>query len=139
MQSSSMVYSKHLWVTVDLRSANANLTPQQLDTLTESLYRELRSIKEVERVERIPDPDAPAGAMGGGMIAGTVAAMVKVADIRALSGYVVGKFASKPIDLEIEVSETSRKIKLTGVRPEDLDRVVAAAERLAKGQTAEHE
>lgn len=129
-----MSHSPNLHVTIDLRPSHPDLPPEHLDRLTTTLFQDLKSLDEVEQVERIPDPNAPVGGMGGGTLMGILTAEVSLANIRALGGYLGRKFSSKPIDLEIEVSETGRKIKLTGVRPEDLDQVVAAAERLAAGQ-----
>ena len=133
-----MTNAPALQVTIDFR--DANLPEEQLDRLTANVLKDLKALDEVEKVERVPDPQVPDGGMGGGTLMGLLTAEVSLQNIRALAGYLTGKFTSKPIDLEIEVSDQnaqstqSRKIKLTGVRPEDLDRVVAAAERLAAGQ-----
>jgi len=91
-------------------------------------------------VQRVVDPNPPAGSMGGTTLMGILMAEVSLENIRKLLGYVGQKFGSKPVDIEIDVSTPTqnRKIKLAGVRPEDLDKVVAVAERLAAGQNTEH-
>jgi hypothetical protein len=68
---------------------------------------------------------------GGGNLLGVVAAKLSLSQVRKVGGFVAQKFSSKPVDIKVEAN--GKKIELLGVRPEDLDRVVEAAERLARG------
>ncbi len=135
-----MISPQNLYLTVDFRSAYADLSPKQLDDFTSAVFQELRSLDSVEQVQRVVDPNPPVGSMGGATLMGILMTEVSLENIRKLLGYVGQKFGSKPVDIEIDVSTPTqnRKIKLAGVRPEDLDKVVAVAERLAAGQNTEH-
>ncbi|MDB9396778.1 hypothetical protein PN479_15565 [Microcystis aeruginosa CS-573] len=100
--------------------------------MTADLLNELRSLDSIEKVQRIPDPNPPIGEMsGGGNLLGVVAAKLSLSQVRKVGGFVAQKFSSKPVDIKVEAN--GKKIELLGVRPEDLDRVVEAAERLARG------
>ena len=120
-----------LWLVIDLRNAYADRSPAQVDRLTADLLNELRSLDSIEKVQRIPDPNPPIGEMsGGGNLLGVVAAKLSLSQVRKVGGFVAQKFSSKPVDIKVEAN--GKKIELLGVRPEDLDRVVEAAERLAR-------
>lgn len=121
-----------LWLVIDLRNAYADRSSAQIDKLTADLLNELRSIDSIEKVQRVPDPNPPIGEMsGGGNLLGVVATKLSLSQVRKVGDIIVQKFSSKPVDIKVEAN--GKKIELLGVRPEDLDRVVEAAERLAKG------
>ncbi|MEM9276004.1 MAG: hypothetical protein AAGA80_24040 [Cyanobacteria bacterium P01_F01_bin.143] len=122
-----------LWLTVDINNAYPDLNSAQIDKLTADLVREMRSLDEIDRVQRVPDPNPPEGEMsGGGNLIGVVASKLSLSNVRYVGGYVARKFASKPIDMKVKVNGKEKEFDFKGVRPEDLDKVVAAAERLAK-------
>ena len=122
-----------LWLTVDINNAYSDFSSAQIDKLTANLVREMRSLDEIDRVQRVSDSNPPEGEMsGGGNLVGVVASKLSLSNIRSVGGYVARKFASKPVDIKIEAN--GRKIEIIGVRPEDLDKVVEAAERLAAGK-----
>lgn len=120
-----------LWLIIDLRNAYADRSDAQIDRLTVGLLNELRSLDSIEKVQRVPDPNPPIGEMsGGGNLLGVIAAKLSLSQVREVGGFVARKFSSKPVDIKIEAN--GKKIEILGVLPEDLDRVVEAAERLAR-------
>ncbi len=120
-----------LWLTVDINNAYPDLSSAQIDKLTADLAREMRSLDEIDRVQRVPDPNPPEGEMsGGGNLIGVVASQLSLSNVRSVGSYLVKKFANKPIDMKVKVND--KEFDFKGVRPEDLNKVVEAAERLAK-------
>ncbi len=120
-----------LWLTVDINKAYSDFSSAQIDKLTADLLKEMRSLDEIDRVQRVSDPNPPEGEMsGGGNLVGVVASKLNLSNVRSVGGYLAQKFASKPVDIKVEAN--GRKFEIIGVRPEDLDKVVEAAERLAK-------
>jgi len=121
-----------LWLVIDLRNAYADRSPAQMDRLTADLLNELRSLDLIEKVQRVTDSNPPIGEMsGGGNLLGVVATKLSLSQVRKVGDFVAQKFSSKPVDIKVEAN--GKKIEILGVRPEDLDRVVEAAERLARG------
>jgi hypothetical protein len=121
-----------IWLITDFQNAYADRSHAQIDRLTADLLKELRSLDSVEEVRRVTDPEPPSGEMsGGGNLLGIVATKLSLSRVREVGGFISQKFSSKPVDIKIEAN--GRKIEILGVRPEDLDKVVEAAERLARG------
>ncbi|MEL6439702.1 MAG: hypothetical protein AAFQ80_10660 [Cyanobacteria bacterium J06621_8] len=105
-----------LWLTVDINKAYSNFSSAQIDKLTANLLKEMRSLDELDRVQRVSDPNPPDGEMsGGGNLIGVVASKLSLSNVRSVGGYLVQKFASKPIDIKVEAN--GRKIEIIGVRP----------------------
>ena len=99
---------------------------------TETLYRELRQMDEVDAVSRVADPNVPDGGMGAAWLWSILQAEVTLENIGKLYGVVRDRLPGKPI--EFELSNGDRKVVVRGVRPEAMDetleKLVAAAKEL---------
>ena len=123
-----------LWLTIDWRNADPKVSPDHEETLTQMLFRELNGYDEVEQVERVPVPDAPADATGAHWLWGILKAEVKLTNLKKLGQEVQERLPGKPLDLEIEVM--GETVRVERVRSQILDTaldqlVAAATERVA--------
>jgi hypothetical protein len=118
-----------LTVTIDWRTAAANLPPEIQEQQTQNLYRTLRQLSELEQVDRILDPDAPDGGMGAAWLKDLLLTKVIPGNLSSLFNTIRQRLPGTPINFEIEVDGQKKRVSMDGVRPEDFD---AALEKLIK-------
>ncbi|MGJ3251687.1 MAG: hypothetical protein ACFE0J_11215 [Elainellaceae cyanobacterium] len=128
-----MTASQPLRLTLDWRSAAASLPPEIQEQQTQNLYRALRQLPDVEKIERIADPDAPDGGMGAAWLKDLLFAEVNLSNLGKLFNIIRQRLPGTPIDFEIEVDGQKKRISMDGVRPEDFD---AALDTLVKAANA---
>ena len=51
-------------LTIDWRDADSDMPEEQQETLTQTVFQELRALDEVEDIKRVADPNVPDGGMG---------------------------------------------------------------------------
>lgn len=123
-----------IWLTIDWRDADADMPEAQQEVFTESLFREMNGFDEVERVERVADPDVPDGGMGAAWLWSILTAEVTVENAKRLGQEVYSRLPGKPVNITIKAGD--REVTAENVRPDDLDatldKLVAAAKDLAK-------
>ncbi|MEO0989122.1 MAG: hypothetical protein AAFY20_26810 [Cyanobacteria bacterium J06639_14] len=123
-----------VWLTIDWREAAPEVPEAQQEIFTETLFREMNGFDEVERVERVADPDAPAGGMGAGWLWSILTAEVTVENLKRLGKEIQKRLPGKPVKFTVKVGD--REVSADNVRPDDLDatldKLVAAAKELAK-------
>ncbi|NET50574.1 MAG: hypothetical protein F6K09_18150 [Merismopedia sp. SIO2A8] len=99
---------------------------------TETLYRELRQMDEVDAVNRVADLNVPDGGMGAAWLWSVLQAEVTLENLGKLYSVVRDRLPGKP--MEFEVSNGDRKVVVKGVRPEAMDgtleKLIAAAKEL---------
>ena len=119
-------------LTITINWQQEDEDPEWQERQTETLYRELRQMDEVEDVQRVADPDVPDGGMGAAWVWSILQAEVTLENIGKLYGVVRDRLPGTPIDFEL--SNGDRKIVVKGVRPEDMDetlkKLMAAAKEL---------
>ena len=122
-------------ITINWRPDEADEVDQERqERQTETLYRELHQMDEVETVNRIADPDVPDGGMGAAWLWSILQAEVTVENIGKLYHVVRDRLPGMPI--EFEISNGDKKVIVKGVRPEamdeTLDKLIAAAKELGQ-------
>ena len=128
-------------LTIDWREAQSELPEEQQEAVTQSLYQELRSLDEVQDVQRVSDPDMPEGGMGAQWLWNVLTADITVEGLKQVCQDVYARLPGKPIEFTLEVD--GEKVSLGGknIRPdnfdETLDKLVAAAQKLKDTQKSE--
>ena len=126
-----------VWLTIDWRQADPDIPEAQQEAFTEILFREMNGFDEIERVERVADPDAPAGGMGAAWLWSILTAEVTVENVKRLGQEVHERLPGKPMTFTVKSGD--REVTAENVRPENLDatldKLVVAAKKLAAGET----
>jgi hypothetical protein len=121
-------------ITLDWRAAGANLPPEIQEQQTQNLYRALRQLPELTRVDRVADPDVPDGGMGAQWLTDLLMTEVLPGSIGGIVRAIQQRLPGTPMDFELEVDGQKTRISMNGVRPDDFDaaveKLVQAAERL---------
>jgi len=106
----------------------------QQEAFTQTMYRSLRSIDEIQSVERIADSEVPEGAMGKHWLWSILTAEIPGDGLRAACEEALDQLAGKPISFKVEVAGKSQSIEAENVRPDNVDHIinklVEAAQRL---------
>ena len=121
-----------VWLTIDWRKAESDLPEAQQEALTQTLFRELQTLDEIEAVSRIPDPDVPAGGMGASWLWSILTAEIPGNGLAQASREVFVRLSGQPIELTVEVNGQTQRIDAKNVRPGDFDEVVDKLVEAAK-------
>ncbi|MEL7142018.1 MAG: hypothetical protein AAFY33_02325 [Cyanobacteria bacterium J06643_4] len=125
-------------LTIDWRSAASELPDSQQEALTQTLYRELRALDEIETVSRVADPALPNGAMGAQWLWSVLTAEIPGEGLKNACQEVFIRLAGQPMELTIEVEGQAQKIDAKNVRPDDfdavVDKLVEAAQKMKAAQ-----
>jgi hypothetical protein len=113
-----------VWLTIDWRAANRAVPPAQQEALTQTLFRELRSLNGVETIGRVRDPNVPEGGMGAHWLWSILTAEIPGNGIKQICQEVFSRLPNQPIDLTVEVDGQAQKIDVKNVRPDDFDEVL---------------
>ncbi|MBW4660206.1 MAG: hypothetical protein KME15_16140 [Drouetiella hepatica Uher 2000/2452] len=125
-----MADTSELSILIDISQVDLDLEPEELEALTSSLKDEISEIvedAELVRESEIPEGGKPALA---GFVLGFLKAIVNVKNIQALMGVLQERFSGKPIELTVEKNGSKYSLKVG--RPEDLDKTIAAIQKLAE-------
>ncbi|MEL6454083.1 MAG: hypothetical protein AAFQ40_05105 [Cyanobacteria bacterium J06623_5] len=124
-------------LTIDWREDDSPIPDAQQEAFTQAVYRSLRSIDGIRSVERIADPEAPAGAMGKHWLWSVLTAEIPGDGFRLACEEALDQLAGKPIKFKVEVEGKSGKaqtIEAENVRPDNvihiIDKLVEAAQKL---------
>jgi hypothetical protein len=102
------------------------LEPAQRDEQAQFLIDELRDIDEIDTVDRVLDPNPPAGNKSiGGFIVGLLTAEVKVDNAKKLFGYLKDRLGGKSIEFTVEAN--GKKLSVKASSREELDYAIKAA------------
>lgn len=119
-------------LTIDWRTADADVPEAQQEMFTQSLFQDLRRSEAVATVDRVADPNVPEGGMGAQWLWGLLTAEIPGDGIKLALTEVFARLPGKPIDFVLEVD--GRKLEVKGVRPDDIDdvtaKLAAAAQKL---------
>jgi hypothetical protein len=119
-----MTSAQFITLTLDWRTAAAELPPEIQEQQTQNLYRGLREIPEVEQVDRVPDPDVPDGAMGAAWLKDLLLTKVIPGNLGHIFKEIERRIPGTPVSFEIEVVNVNgqkKRVKMDGVRPEEFD------------------
>jgi hypothetical protein len=135
-----MTSAQFITLTIDWRTAAAELPPEIQEQQTQNLYRALRELPEVEQVDRIADPHVPDGAMGAAWLKDLLLTKVIPGNLSHIFSVIRRCLLGTPVSFEIEVVDVNgqkKRFKMDGVRPEDLDTVLDKLKNAAKELSGE--
>ena len=121
-----------VWLTIDWRKAVSDMPEAQQEALTQTLFRELRTLDGIETVGRIPDPNVPAGGMGVNWLWSILTAEIPGNGLAQASREVFVRLSGQPIELTVEVNGQTQRIDAKNVRPDNFDEVVDKLVEAAK-------
>ena len=127
-----MVGASDLQIIIDISQVDPDLEPEELESLTNSLKNEISELvddAELVRASEIPEGGKSALA---GFVLGILKTGVNVENIQALMEVLQDRFGSKPIKLTGEKDGEKLSFSLEVGRAEDLDKAVAALQKLAR-------
>ena len=121
-------------LTIDWRDADSDMPEEQQEKLTQTLFQELRVLDEVENIQRVADPDMPAGGMGANWLWSVLTAEITVEGLKQVCQDAYERLPGKPLEFTLEVDGKKTTIGAKNVRPdnfdETLEKLVAAAQKL---------
>lgn len=119
--------SAELDVRLDLSHSVPANDPEELEALTQRLFQQMRELDEVEQVQRVPDPNPPAGSkpLDAAFLVGLLTAEVNAKNIKALLDFIWERLSGKPIELKVE--DNGRKLEITAYSQQELAAAVEAA------------
>lgn len=121
-------------LTIDWRAANNNLSDNQQEAQTQTLFRELRTVESIETVDRVAATDMPEGAMGAQWLWHILTAEISGHALRHAATEVFDRLRHQPMELTIAVNGQSQKIDAKNVHPDNyeqvIDKLVEAAQRM---------
>ena len=107
---------------------DSNLDNDELEAQAQNLLAQMRDLDEVETVDRVLDPNPPAGNKAiGGMLVGLLTAQVNLANAQKLLGFLGDRLGNKTIELEVEAN--GKKLKVKASSREELEAAIAAAQK----------
>lgn len=114
-------------ITLDLRNSQPNFAPEELEALTQRLFKQMADLDEVEQVKRVPESTVPAGSkpLDAAFIIGLLTAEVNVGNIKALLGFVWERLSGKPIELKVEAD--GKKLEVKAYSQQELSAAIEAA------------
>ncbi len=105
-----------------------NLYNDELEAQAQNLLAQMRDLDEVETVDRVLDPNPPAGNKAiGAMLVGLLTAQVNKENAQKLLGFLSDRLGNKTIELEVEAN--GKKLKVKASSREELEAAIAAAQK----------
>ena len=99
-------------VTFTIAFNDPNLDSEELEAQAQSLLAQMRELDEIETVDRVLDPNPPAGNKAvGAILVGLLTAEVSPANVKKLLGFLGDRLGNKPIELEVEANGKKLKVK----------------------------
>jgi hypothetical protein len=104
-----------------------DLDSEERDEQAQRLMAELKQMDEVDAVDRVLDPNPPAGNKAiGGMLVGLLMAEVNFANAQKLMGFLGNRLGGKPIELSVEAN--GKKLTVKAHSREELEAAIKAAQ-----------
>lgn len=120
-----MVSNSNVKLTINFN--DPDLDDEDRDDQALRLFNELKSLDEVETVDRVLDPNPPEGNKAlGGVLVGLLTAEVSPANIKALFGFLSDRLSGKPIELAVEAN--GKKLNIKAHSREELEAAIKAAQ-----------
>lgn len=117
----------NLDITVDLRQAEPDFAPEELEALTQRLFQQMGALEEVEQVNRLLEDKPPAGSkpLDAAFLMGILTAEVNGENIKALLNFIWERLSGKPIELKVEADGKTLEVK--AYSQQELNAAVKAA------------
>ncbi len=123
-----------VWLTIDWRKAFSTEPDTHKEAFTRTLFRELRTLDEINTVDRIADPNVPYGGMGANWLWSILTAEIPGNGLAKACQEVFVRLSGQSIELTVEVNGQAQKIDVKNVRPDDfnevVDKLVEAAQKM---------
>jgi hypothetical protein len=115
-------------VTIDLRKSEPDLAPEELEALTQRLFQQMGGLDEIDRVNRIPEPNPPQGSkpLSAAFLIGLLTAEVNAKNIKALLQFIWERLSGKPIELKVEAN--GKKLEVKAYSQQELSAAIQAAQ-----------
>lgn len=89
-----------------------DLDSEELEEQAQNLLTQMRDLDEIETVDRVLDPNPPAGNKAvGAILVGLLTAQVNKENAQKLLGFLGDRLGNKPIELEVEFNGKKLKVK----------------------------
>lgn len=105
-----------------------DLDSEELEEQAQNLMAQMRDLNDIEAVDRVLDPNPPAGNKAvGAILVGLLTAQVNKENAQKVMGFLGDRLGGKPIELEVEAN--GKKLKVSAHSREELDAAIAAAQK----------
>lgn len=113
-------------IALSITFEDPDLNAEKLDEEAVRLLQELSDRSEVEKVDRVRDPNPPEGNKSiGGFLVGVLKAEVSIANAKKLLGFLGDRLGGKPISFEVEGN--GKKLKVSANSREELKAAIDLA------------
>lgn len=118
---------ENLQTTIDLTHSDPDLSPEEVEQLTQSLLEQMRELDEVEQVNRLSETNPPPGSkpLDAAFLIGLLTAEVNAKNIKAVLEFLWERLSGKPIELKVEAN--GRKLEIKAYSQQELSAAVEAA------------
>lgn len=115
-------------VTIDFKNSEPDLAPEELEALTQRLFQQMGGMDEIDRVNRIPEPNPPQGSkpLSAAFLMGLLTAEVNAKNIKALLQFIWERLSGKPIELKVEAN--GKKLEVKAYSQQELSAAIQAAQ-----------
>lgn len=104
------------------------LDSEELEEQAQNLLDQMRGLNEIETIDRVLDPNPPAGNKAvGAILVGLLTAQVNKENAQKLLGFLGERLGNKPIELEVEAN--GKKLKVKASSRVELEAAIAAAQK----------
>ncbi|MGI0491679.1 hypothetical protein ACN4EG_07690 [Alkalinema pantanalense CENA528] len=105
-----------------------DLDSEELEEQAQNLLAQMKDLDEIETVNRVLDPNPPAGNKSvGGILVGLLTAQVNKENAQKLLGFLGDRLGNKPIELEVE--DNGKKLKVKASSQAELMIAIEAAQK----------
>lgn len=106
------------------------LDNEELEAEAQNLLVQLRDLDAIETVDRVLDPNPPAGNKAvGAILVGLLTAQVNKENAQKVMGFLGDRLGNKAIELEVEAN--GKKLKVKASSRAELEAAIAAAQKFA--------
>ena len=120
-------------ITLTIAFTDPELGSEELEAQAQNLLVQLKDLDEVEAVNRVLDPNPPAGNKAiGGILVGLLTAEVSVANFKQLGAFLGDRLGNKPVKLKVKAPD-GRELELEASSREEFDYAYEKAQAFLKG------
>ena len=126
-----MASEPNVTLTIDLNDPDPDV--EETDEAIQNLLAQMRELDEIEAVDRVFDPNPPAGNKAiGGFVVGLLMAEVSVANFKKLGAFLGDRIGNKPIKLKVKAPD-GREMELEASSQAEFDYAYQKAQAFPKG------
>ena len=126
-----MADEPNVTLTIDLN--NPDLDAEETDEAIQNLLAQMRELDEIEAVDRVFDPNPPAGNKAiDGFVVGLLMTEVSVANFKKLGAFLGDRLGNKPIKLKVKAPD-GREMELEASSQAEFDYAYQKAQAFLNG------